>query len=281
MQVYIDGQYYPKDEAKISVYDHGLLYGDGVFEGIRIYNGSVFKLDEHLQRLYQSAKAIILDVPLELEKMADAVQQTVKLNKKQNGYIRLVVTRGIGNLGLNPYQCPKASVIIIVDDIELYPEEHYQKGIGIVTSSLRRVAVDSIDPRIKSLNYLNNILAKIEAIQGNCLEAVILNQDGFVAECTADNIFIVKNHVLLTPSSTHGALDGITKSTVLTLADKIALPTKQTALAQYDLYNADECFITGTGAEIMPVVNIDGRDIGNGLPGEISKKLTMAFRDQL
>jgi len=277
MKIYIDGKYYEREEARISVFDHGLLYGDGVFEGIRMYNGGVFKLKEHIQRLYQSAKAILLDIRLTEAEMMKAVLETVSVNEKVNGYIRLVVTRGEGLLGIDPASCEKSSVIIIVGDIQMYPDEHNRKGVQVITSSSRRMPSDCLDPRIKSLNYLNNIMAKIEAKQAGCLEAVMLNSSGFVAECTGDNIFIVKNGELLTPAPFQGALDGITMQTVLELAESAGIRTRLSTLTRYDLYNSNECFMTGTGAEIIPVIRIDGRTIGDGSPGRITQKLTEAF----
>jgi branched-chain amino acid aminotransferase len=268
MKIYIDGEYFDKENAMISVYDHGLLYGDGVFEGIRIYQGRVFKLKEHLKRLYDSARAILLDIPMTLDDMEVAVLKTVAMNEKQDGYIRLVVTRGKGNLGLNPFTCEKATVIIIVDDIQLYPQVSYDEGIGIITSSVRRMPPDCLDPKVKSLNYLNNIMAKIEAIKAGCLEALLLNREGYVAECTGDNIFYIKNQVLFTPDTSHGALEGITRNTVLDAAADIGLDVKMKACTVYDLYTADECFLTGTAAELIPVVHIDGRKIGTGKPGD-------------
>jgi len=279
MKIFIDGKYYSRADAKVSVFDHGLLYGDGVFEGLRIYNGKVFKLKEHIERLYFSAKAILLDIPMEEEDLENAVIDTVKANKKINGYIRLVITRGEGLLGLDPAQCKKASVIIIVDDLQLYPEEYYKKGIQIVTAPTRRIRPDSLDPRIKSLNYLNNIMAKIEAKQAGCLEAVMLNSEGFVSECTADNIFIVKDNEILTPAPYHGALDGITMRTVMEIAQSLGIKTSESAITRYDLYNADECFLTGTGAEIMPVIKIDSRLIGDGTPGSVTDYLIKHFRN--
>ncbi|MBN1798489.1 MAG: branched-chain-amino-acid transaminase [Spirochaetales bacterium] len=279
MKVYIDGNYYDKEQACVSVFDHGLLYGDGVFEGIRIYNGTVFKLREHIVRLYQSAKAILLHIPMAMAEMQAQVEEVVKVNNTHDGYIRLVVTRGRGDLGLDPAKCPKASVIIIVADVELYPPEYYAKGIEIITSSSRRLPVDGLDPRIKSLNYLNNIMAKLEAKQAGCLEAVMLNKEGYVAECTGDNIFVVKEGRLYTPTVYQGALDGITRATVLELAQKLNIPCEARALSCYDLYNADECFLTGSGAEVMPVTAIDGRRIGDGKPGVITHRLLKAFRE--
>lgn len=281
MKIYIDGKYYDRADAKISVFDHGLLYGDGVFEGIRIYNGKVFRLKEHIQRLYDSAKAILLEISMTMENMEAAVLDAIKVNEKKDGYIRLVVTRGEGSLGLDPASCKKATVVIIVDDIQLYPKEYYEKGIAVVTVATRRIPSECLDPRIKSLNYLNNILAKIDAKQAGCLEAVMLNSQGFIAECTADNIFIVKQEKLLTPSAYHGALEGITRQTVMEIGDALGIKCQETTLTPYDLYTADECFMTGTGAEIAPVVKIDGRVIGDGRPGKMTKTLIGCFRDYL
>jgi len=278
MKIYIDGKYYDRGEAMISVFDHGLLYGDGVFEGIRIYTGKVFKLKEHVERLYQSAKAILLDIPISRAVMENAVLEAVHENAKEDGYIRLVVTRGEGPLGIDPGQCSKPSVIIIVGDIQLYPQEYYEKGISVVTAASRRMPADSLDPRVKSLNYLNNVMAKIEAKQAGCLEAVFLNHEGYVTECTADNIFIVQDGTLLTPAPHYGALDGITRMTVMNIAPSCGITSRETALTRYDLYTADECFMTGTGAEIMPVTKIDGRLIGSGEPGPATKRLIEEFR---
>ena len=281
MKIYINGEYYGRADARVSVFDHGLLYGDGVFEGIRIYNGKVFKLKEHIERLYYSAKAILLEIPMSRGKLEKAVLNTVRINEKGNGYIRLVVTRGDGLLGIDPTTCDRPTIIIIVDDIKLYPEEYYKNGIEIITASSRRIPSDCLDPRIKSLNYLNNIMAKLEAKQAGCLEAVMLNREGFVAECTGDNIFIVKNNELFTPASYHGALDGITMQTVIEIAQSLGIKTHETTLTRYDLYNADESFMTGTGAEIIPVIKIDGRVIGNGKPGAITQRLIKRFRKLL
>jgi branched-chain amino acid aminotransferase len=281
MMIYIDGKYFQKEEAKISVFDHGLLYGDGVFEGIRIYNGTIFKLGEHIERLYQSAKAILLDIPATREEMRDIVSDAVRKNKKDKGYIRLIVTRGEGALGIDPAACRRATIIVIVDDIRLYPDEYYQKGIEIITASSRRMPSDSLDPRVKSLNYLNNIMAKLEANIAGCLEAVMLNKEGYVTECTGDNIFIVNKGELFTPAPFHGALDGITMQTVVEIAGSLGISAHQAALTRYDLYNADECFMTGTGAEIIPVITIDGRLVGNGTPGVVTKKLINAYREMV
>lgn len=279
--IYIDGTYYNKENAVIPVFDHGLLYGDGVFEGIRIYNGQVFRLIEHLERLLDSCKAIALDPQMSIDQLQKAVLESVEKNHKLDGYIRLIVTRGDGPLGIDPTTCKKARVIIIVGDISLYPQEYYTKGIKICTSTYRRIPADCFDVRIKSLNYLNNVLAKIEARQNGCLESVMLNTDGHVAECTGDNIFIVKNKILLTPASTEGSLEGITRNTILEIALKENLRTVETVLTRYDLYTADECFLTGTAAEIIPVINIDGRIIGNGAPGTITAKLIELFRKNI
>ncbi|MBN1534531.1 MAG: branched-chain-amino-acid transaminase [Spirochaetes bacterium] len=278
-EIYINGTYYSRETAMISVYDHGLLYGDGVFEGIRIYGGRIFRLREHLERLYDSAAAIHLAVPLTPEAMEAAVLEAVRRNGKHNGYIRLVVTRGKGDLGLNPDNCTDETVIIIVDDISLYPAEYYEKGIAVITAATRRIGADALDPGIKSMNYLNNILAKIEAKQAGCMEAIMLNREGFVAECTADNIFIAKGGSLATPHSSCGVLRGITRDSVIRLARDMGIPCAETRLTRFDLYGADECFITGTGAEIMPVVRIDGRTVGRGAPGPLTRRLTAAFRE--
>jgi len=277
MKIYLNGTYCERHDARVSVFDHGFLYGDGVFEGIRVYGGKAFKLAEHIDRLYESAKAILLDIPMSQKEMEDAVSGTVKENGLSESYVRLIVTRGEGTLGLDPASCGKPSVIIIVGEIQVYPREYYEKGISIVTAPSRRIAPDSLDPRIKSLNYLNNILAKMEAARAGCLEAVMLNAQGLVAECTADNIFIVKDGVLLTPPPHQGALDGITMRTVLELAGESGIRSAVMPLARYDLHTADECFLTGTGAEIMPVTSVDGRTIGAGRPGPVTKRIADAF----
>ncbi len=278
MKIYIDGNYYDKENAKVSVFDHGLLYGDGIFEGLRIYNNKVFKLKEHIKRLYMSAKGINLDIGMSPDEMEDTVNECVKKNNKENGYIRLLVTRGIGDLGIDPAKCKKVSIIIITADISLYPKEYYEKGISIITSSTRRIPADCLDPRIKSLNYLNNIMAKLEAKQAGCLEAVMLNKEGFVAECSADNIFIIKEGKIISPKSYNGSLEGITRETVFEIAEALSIECREDALTKYDLYNADECFITGTGAEIMPVTAVDSRKIGNGIPGKSTKMLIEEFK---
>ncbi len=273
MKIYIDGKYYDPKNARISVLDHGLLYGDGVFEGIRAYNGSVFKLSEHIDRLYYSAKAILLPMPLTPRAMKQAVLAACRRNRLRDGYIRLVVTRGIGSLGLNPYHCKAPSVIIIADKIQLYPAKLYQRGLEIITVPTVRNLHSAVNPAIKSLNYLNNILAKIEALNGGCEEAVLLNAAGYVAECTGDNIFIVKGDHLYTPPLSAGALHGITRGVVMDLARENGMAVSEPNLTRYDLFNADECFLTGTGAEIIAVVKIDGRVIGRGKPGPVTGRL--------
>jgi len=273
MKIYLDGKYYDERTAKVSVFDHGLLYGDGIFEGIRIYNGRVFKLKEHIDRLFYSAKAILLEIPMSHADLMKATVETCRKNKLRAGYIRLVVTRGVGNLGLNPRSCKKPSVIIIADKIQVYPADLYARGMDIVTVPTVRNLHSAVNPAIKSLNYLNNILAKIEANQAGVEEAVMLNAEGFVAECTADNLFIIKNGEVFTPPNSAGALYGITRQTVIDLAQAAGLKVSEPNLTRYDLFNADECFLTGTGAEIMPVVKIDGRVIGTGKPGPLTREL--------
>ena len=273
MKIYIDGKYLDERNAKVSVFDHGLLYGDGIFEGIRIYNGRVFKLKEHIDRLFYSAKALLLNIPLSHAEMMKATVETCRKNKLREGYIRLIVTRGVGTLGLNPRTCKKPSVIIIADKIQLYPPAYYQRGLDIITVPTTRNLHSALNPAIKSLNYLNNILAKIEANNGGCEEAVMLNAEGFVAECTGDNLFIVKNGALLTPPLSAGALYGITRQTVIELAEAAGIKVSEPNLTRYDLFNADECFLTGTGAELIPVVKIDGRVIGTGKPGKLTRIL--------
>jgi branched-chain amino acid aminotransferase len=276
MKVYVDGKYFDEKNAKVSVFDHGLLYGDGVFEGIRAYNGRVFKLREHIDRLFASAKAILLTIPLSHAEMMAAVVGTLKRNKLRDGYVRLIVTRGVGTLGLNPNRCGRASVIIIAGKIQLYPPALYERGMDIVTVATTRNLTNAVNPAIKSLNYLNNILAKIEANNAGVEEAVMLNSEGFVAECTGDNIFIIQRGQLMTPPLSAGALYGITRNTVMGLAREAGIPTGEPNLTRYDLFTADECFLTGTAAELIPVVKIDGRVIGE--PGPLTKKLNGLFR---
>ncbi len=275
-RIWINGKYYDKPEAKISVYDHGLLYGDGVFEGIRIYSGRIFKWKEHLDRLYDSARSIALEVPMTREEMTRVVEDCVRVNEKHNGYIRLLVTRGVGNLGLDPRRCDP-NIIVIVDDIALYPPELYDQGLKIITSSVIRNHPAALSSRVKSLNYLNSILAKIEAIRAGCLEALMLNHNGEVAECTGDNIFIVKRGELRTPTIDAGMLEGVTRGVVMDLAVAAGLPVREMTLLRHDVYAADEFFLTGTAAEIIPVVECDGRPIGNGKPGPIFRQLRERF----
>ena len=278
MLIYIDGEFLPKSEAKVSVFDHGLLYGDGVFEGIRSYNGRVFKLDEHLERLYDSAKSIMLQIPIPIETMKETVLETLRRNHLSEAYIRLVVTRGVGDLGLDPDKCPKPSIIIIADKIALYPQKFYEDGLEIVTVSVRRNYSEAINPRIKSLNYLNNILAKIEGKQSGAVEVLMLNTEGYVVECSGDNIFWVKNEVIVTPPVHIGILDGVTRNSVIDLARDAGMQVEERVFTRHDLYIADECFLTGTAAEVIPVVKIDQRAIGDGQPGKVTEKLIAAFR---
>ena len=278
MLIYIDGEFLPKAEAKVSVFDHGLLYGDGVFEGIRSYNSRVFKLDEHLERLYDSAKSIMLQIPIPIETMKETVLETLRRNHLREAYIRLVVTRGAGDLGLDPDKCPKPSIIIIADKITLYPQKFYEDGLEIVTASVRRNYSEAINPRIKSLNYLNNILAKIEGKQSGAEEVLMLNAEGYVVECSGDNIFWVKNGVLVTPPVHIGILEGVTRNSVIDLARDAGMQVEERVFTRHDLYIADECFLTGTAAEVIPVVKIDRRAIGDGQPGKVTEKLIAAFR---
>lgn len=277
MKVYIDGQFLDDEAAKISVFDHGLLYGDGVFEGIRAYNGRVFKLQEHIDRLFCSAKAILLTIPMTPANLSAAVVETCRRNGIRDGYIRLVVTRGVGTLGLNPNKCKAPSIIVIADKIQLYPPEYYETGLTIVTVPTTRNLHSAVNPAIKSLNYLNNILAKIEANNAGCEEAIMLNAEGYVAECTGDNLFLVKGRHLLTPPLSAGALYGITRGTVMELAQTAGLTVQEPNLTRYDVFNADECFLTGTGAEVVPVVKVDGRVIGSGKPGPVTRELVRAY----
>jgi branched-chain amino acid aminotransferase len=278
-KVYINGSLYDKDDAKISVYDHGLLYGDGVFEGIRSYGGKVFRLQQHLDRLWDSAKAIWLTIPMTKGEMATAVEETLKANGIQDGYIRLVVTRGIGTLGLDPNRCSDPQVVIITDHIALYPKELYQRGLEIITVSTARNHPAAMSPRIKSLNYLNNILAKIEGLQAGCIEALMLNHKGEVAECTGDNIFLARKGRLLTPPCDAGILEGITREAVIELARDAGIEVLESALTKHDVYIADECFLTGTAAEVVPVVKVDSRTIGDGTPGPVTRMLMERFHE--
>ncbi|MFG0266368.1 MAG: branched-chain-amino-acid transaminase [Rhodopirellula sp. JB055] len=277
--IYINGEYFSREDAKISVYDHGLLYGDGVFEGMRIYSGKVFALEDHMTRLYESARAIMLDIPIEIGALTTAVNETVAKNNLTEGYIRLVVTRGGNQLGLNPFSCEDPQVIIIADTISLYPEKFYTEGLDLITASTIRNHPAALSPRVKSLNYLNNIMAKIEAIRAGCIEAVMLNTKGEVAECTGDNIFIVRGGRLITPPIDAGILEGITRNTVIDLARENGIEVAEEAMTRHDIFVADECFLTGSAAEVIPAVKLDGRVIGDGKPGPMTQKLNAAFRE--
>jgi len=275
--IFMNDRLVPEEEARISVFDHGLLYGDGVFEGLRSYSGRVFRLDAHLDRLWASARAISLEIPLAKEVVARAVNETLAANKLIDGYVRLLVTRGAGSLGLDPNRTKNPQVIVIADTISLYPQEFYDKGLRIVTAATQRVHSAALSPRIKSLNYLNNIMAKLEGLQAGCVEALMLNHKGEVAECTGDNVFVVRSGRLLTPPPDAGILEGITRNAVMELAHAAGIDCNETTLTRYDLYTSDECFLTGTAAEVIPVVEIDGRKIGSGTPGPITSRLTTDF----
>jgi branched-chain amino acid aminotransferase len=278
LQVWIDGKLCPRAEAKVSVYDHGLLYGDGIFEGMRFYAGKLFEPEAHMRRLYQSAKAIRLTIPMTPLQMIAAIEQTAKANNLSDCYVRTVVTRGVGGLGLSPARCDKPSVFIIADVIDMYPPEMYQKGMPIITASVIRNHPNALSPRIKSLNYLNNILAKIEAIDAGVPEAIMLNHEGNVAECTADNIFIVQDGQVFTPTTHDGILEGITRAVIFQLCKKANIPCREKTLQRHDLYVAQECFLTGTAAEVVAVTRIDGRTIGSGVPGPITRQLMENFQ---
>ncbi|NMA84321.1 MAG: branched-chain-amino-acid transaminase [Epulopiscium sp.] len=277
--IYLDGEFVKKSEAKVSVFDHGLLYGDGVFEGIRAYNGKVFRLKEHIDRIFAAAKSILLDIPMSKEELTEVVLETCRQNKLQDAYIRLVITRGVGDLGLSPKNCLKPTVFCIASTISLYPQELYDKGMPIVTATQRRNKATIVDPQIKSLNYLNNILAKIEAHQAGVSEAIMLNHDGVVAECTGDNIFIVKDGVIYTPPIYVGILDGITRLSVIELAKEAGFEVYEKEFTLFNVYNADECFLTGTAAEVIAVTSVDQRIIGDGKPGPITQQLLELFHE--
>lgn len=280
MKIYINGKYYEKSEAKISVFDHGLLYGDGVFEGIRSYNRLVFKLKEHIERLFESARSIMLEIPLTKEQLIKAVLESLKKNKIKNGYVRLVVTRGVGDLGLDPRKCRgNATIIIIADNIALYPQDLSRIGMRIITVPTLRNLPEALNPQIKSLNYLNNILAKMEATNAGFDEAIMLDSLGYVAECTGDNIFIVKNKHLYTPPQCMGTLRGITRDTILEIARKSKIPVHEHVITRHEVYISDECFLTGTAAELVPVIEVDGRKIGEGKPGALTMRLMKKFRE--
>ena len=279
MKIYLNGEFLEKKDAKISVFDHGFLYGDGVFEGIRSYNCLVFKLKEHIERLFESAHSIMLRIPMTKQQMIDAIIKTLKSNNLKDAYIRVVVSRGEGDLGLDPRKCKgKETVVIITDTITLYPKNLYEKGMEIITVPTLRNIPEALNPQIKSLNYLNNILAKIEAINSGCQEALMLDHLGYVAECTVDNIFVVKHRELYTPPQCMGTLRGITRDTVLNIAERLKIPTHEHVLTRHELYISDECFLTGTAAEIVPVVKVDGRIIGDAKPGKITRVFMKEFR---
>lgn len=277
MNIYIDGEFFEEQNAKISVLDHGLLYGDGIFEGIRAYSGRVFRLDDHLNRLFDSAKAILLNIPMSRDELKEAILETCRRNDVSEGYIRLVVTRGKGTLGLSPFKCPKASVIVIAASLELYPEEYYQNGLKVVTASTWRNSPAALNPSVKSLNYLNNVLAKIEGVNAGVQEVLMLNQQGYVAECSGDNVFVLKHGKLYTPPVYSGGLGGITRRTVMELAGELGIECVEVELTRYDLYVAEEMFLTGTGAKVVPVVDLDARSIGDGSVGEWTRKFMKAY----
>ncbi|MDR3602462.1 MAG: branched-chain-amino-acid transaminase [Desulfosporosinus sp.] len=276
--IYCNGAFVLEEEARVSVFDHGFLYGDGIFEGIRAYHGRVFRLEEHLKRLYESAKSIQLNIGISKAEMQELVLETLRRNGLKDAYIRLVVSRGKGDLGLDPLKCSRAAIFCIAAQIKIFEQSMYEHGLEVKTVAIRRNNPDSLSPRIKSLNYLNNILAKIEANQAGVVEGIMLNQDGYVAEGTSDNIFIYRDGVLRTPPLSAGILEGITRDSVLRLASELGIEAVEELFTRHDLYTADECFLTGTAAELIPVINIDGREIGAGTPGEIYKKLLVAFR---
>ena len=278
LTIYLDGKFVPESEAKVSVFDHGLLYGDGIFEGIRFYNGRVFRLEEHLNRLWDSARSICLEIPMSRSEMTEALLETIRRNDLREGYIRQIVTRGVGNLGLNPTQCKRPSVIIIATTIALYPKEVCERGLTVVTCATRRTNAAALNPAVKSLNYLNNVMARIEANLAGADEALMLNDAGNVAECTADNVFIIKNGHIFTPPISAGALRGITRSVVFDIAAELGLKITETDVTRHDVFIADECFLTGTAAEVIPVVKADGRTIGTGKPGAITLRAIERFR---
>ena len=279
MQIYIDGGFYPESEAKVSVFDHGLLYGDGVFEGIRFYSNKVFRLEQHMERLYKSAAAIGLTIPLDHASLTEALLETIRRNELTDGYVRLVVTRGKGDLGLSPWNCPKPSIIIIAAKITLYPAESYEKGLKVVTCATRRIAHGALSPMVKSLNYLNNIMAKIEASHAGAGEGLMLNEQGLVAECTGDNIFIVSGGRITTPPISSGALAGVTRAVAIDIAREFGIQVFEPQITRYDIYTADECFLTGTAAEIIPAVELDSRPIGNGKPGPMTQRFIARFHE--
>lgn len=279
MKIWLDGTLVDRKDAKISVFDHAVLYGDGVFEGIRFYNNRVFRLEDHISRLFDSARYILLSIPYSEEELIRATCDTVRESGLSDGYIRLVVTRGAGSLGLSPFSCPKASVFIIADKISLYDHCYYEQGLDLMTSSVRRTTPTTLSPQVKSLNYLNNIMAKTEAIQRGAIEALMLNEQGNVAECTGDNIFIVNNGIVYTPPVTDGALDGITRRVVIEICKCLSIEVHERTMNRYDITCADECFLTGTAAEVIPVSTLDGRQIGDGKPGAITQRILCRFKE--
>jgi branched-chain amino acid aminotransferase len=279
LTIFVDGEFVPEEDAKVSVFDHGLLYGDGIFEGIRFYNGGVFRLEQHLDRLWDSARSICLDLPMSRSEMTEAVLETIRKNDLRDGYIRLIVTRGVGNLGLNPTQCKRPSVIIIATTIALYSKEMYQNGLTVVTVATRRTGPGALNPAVKSLNYLNNVMARIEANLAKADEALMLNDQGCIAECTADNIFVIKRGEIFTPPITAGALRGITRSVVFEIAAELGIKISEVDISRHDVFIADECLLSGTAAEVVPVIKADGRVIGTGKPGPISLRMIARFRE--
>lgn len=276
--IYLDGEYVPKSKAVVSVFDHGFLYGDGVFEGIRCYSGNVFRLKEHIKRLYESAKSILLDIPMSQQEMEEAVVETLRRNGYANAYIRLVVSRGAGDLGLDPRNCSKPTIIIIAEQLKLFPQEFYEKGLSVVTVSTRRNMPDVLNPKIKSLNYLNNILVKLEAARAGAMEALMLNREGYVCEGSGDNVFIVKDGKVITPPTYLGALEGVTRNAILDICRRLGIPCEEKPFTLHDVYVADEVFLTGTAAELIPVIDVDSRVIGDGKPGPMTEKLIREFR---
>ena len=278
-KIWLDGEIVEEGQAKISVFDHGLLYGDGIFEGIRFYHGGVFRLREHIERLFLSAKAILLKMPWTVEEVMEFTKDTIRANGLTDGYVRLVVTRGVGDLGLNPFLCEVPSMFIIASGITLYPAEFYENGLEVVTCGTRRPTPASLSPQVKSLNYLSNVMAKVEAMKAGAKEGLMLNEQGYVAECTGDNVFLVKKGEILTPFVSDGSLDGITRQVIFELAEKAGIPMREQTLTRYDLYTADESFLTGTAAEVIPMVKLDDREIGDGKPGKVTRQLIEAFRE--
>jgi branched-chain amino acid aminotransferase len=277
-KIWLDGKIVDQAEAKISVFDHGLLYGDGIFEGIRMYSGKVFRLDQHIDRLFSSAKSILLKLSWTKAEVIEAVIDTIKANHLTDGYVRLVITRGVGGLGLNPYLCPEPSMFIIAANIQLYSVESYENGLDLITCATRRPTPASLSPQVKSLNYLNNVMAKIECIQAGVMEGIMLNEQGYVAECTGDNVFIVKGGIVYTPPVSDGSLDGITREVIFDLCKSEGIEIREASMTRHDVFICDEAFLTGTAAEVIPFVKLDQREIGEGTPGPISKQLITAFR---